>query len=305
MLVAAALLALAHHPTRVSTSLDTNGSVMRTSSPLDTNGSVMRTSSPLVPSEVEGPAPAHVEGRFIPLSADAIAYVPASAGPHPPLLVLLHGAGHRQREMIAQFTAEADARGIVLLAPTSQGITWDSVATAEEPPSLSSPLANAQARRFSASRDADRVEAAIAALGQQVPVDRARTVLAGFSDGATFALAMGMARAHAFAAVIAWSPGIAIRAASPARGRRVFISHGRQDPLLRFDETCGEIVPLVQSEGATVAFMPFDGGHEAPPAVKDAFLDAAFGAVPGAPPHPLPAAVEKCIAPSHDQRMMG
>jgi phospholipase/carboxylesterase len=320
MLLAAALLALAHHPTRVSTSLDTNGSVMRTSSPLDTNGSVMRTSSPLdtngsvmrissplVPSEVEGPVagPAHAQGRFLPLAQDAIAYVPASAGPHPPLLVLLHGAGHRQREMIAQFTAEADARGIVLLAPTSQGITWDSVATAEEPPSLSSPLANAQARRFSASRDADRVEAAIVALGKQVAVDRARTVLAGFSDGATFALAMGMARTHAFAAVIAWSPGIAIRAASPAKGRRVFISHGRQDPLLRFDETCGEIVPLVQSEGGAVAFMPFDGGHEAPPAVKDAFLDAAFGALPGAPPHPLPASVEKCIAPSHDQRMVG
>jgi phospholipase/carboxylesterase len=320
MLLAAALLALAHHPTRVSTSLDTNGSVMRTSSPLDTNGSVMRTSSPLdtngsvmrtssplVPSEVEGPVagPEHAQARFIPLPQDAIAYVPASADPHPSLLVLLHGAGHRQREMIEQFTAEADARGIVLLAPTSQGITWDSVATAEEPPSLSSPLANAQARRFSASRDADRVEAAIVALGKQVAVDRARTVLAGFSDGATFALAMGMARTHAFAAVIAWSPGIAIRAASPAKGRRVFISHGRQDPLLRFDETCGEIVPLVQSEGGAVAFMPFDGGHEAPPAVKDAFLDAAFGALPGAPPHPLPASVEKCIAPSHDQRMVG
>jgi phospholipase/carboxylesterase len=109
------------------------------------------------------------------------------------------------------------------------------------------------ARRFTTSRDAARIEAAISALAGQLPVDGARKALAGLSDSATFALAMGMSREHPFAAVIAWSPGIAIPAASPARERRVLIFHGRQDPLLRFDETCGEIVPLVQSEGPAVS----------------------------------------------------
>jgi hypothetical protein len=61
----------------------------------------------------------------------------------------------------------------------------------------------------------------------------------------------------------------------------------------------------VQSEGGVVTFMPFDGGHDAPPAVKDAFLDAVFGPLPGAPPHPLPASVERCMAPPHDQRGVG
>jgi hypothetical protein len=88
-------------------------------------------------------------------------------------------------------------------------------------------------------------------------------------------------------------------------GRDYALSHGRQDLLLRFDETCGEIVPLVQGEGGVVTFMPFDGGHDAPPAVKDAFLDAVFGPLPGAPPHPLPASVERCMAPPHDQRGVG
>lgn len=253
---------------------------------------------------VQPTATAAPAGRVIALPDDAIAYVPASAGPRPPLLVLLHGAGHRQREMLERFIPEADTRGIVLLAPTSQGITWDTVETAEEPPSRDSPLANAVARRFSSSRDAGRVEAAIAALAKQVPVDPERTVLAGFSDGATFALAMGMSRAYPFAAVIAWSPGIAIRVTNPARGRRVFISHGRQDRILRFADTCGEIVPLVESEGAIVTFMPFNGDHEAPPAVKDGFLDAVFGAVPGAPPHPLPTTIEKCLR-TPDDPMMG
>ena len=245
------------------------------------------------------------EGRLIPLPEDAVAYLPASAPARPPLLVLLHGAGHRQREMLEHFEAEADARGIVLLAPASHGISWDAVLAAEEPPSPASPLANARARRFTGSEDANRVEAAIAALGQKVPVDRARTVLAGFSDGATFALAMGMARGHAFAAVIAWSPGIAIRTADPAHGRRVFVSHGRRDPLLRFDETCGEIVPMLQSEGAAVTFLPFDGGHDAPEQVKDAFLDALFGRVAGSPALPLPAKAETCMPPTHDERLPG
>ena len=237
-----------------------------------------------------------VEGLF-PLAQDAVAYIPASAPAHPPLLVLLHGAGRERLLMVQHFEAQADKRGIVLLAPTSRGVTWDSVMDAEAPLSEDSPLANRQSHRFSESGDAKRVDAAIAALSKIVPVDRARTVLAGFSDGATFALAMGMSRAHPFAALIAWSPGIAITTADPARGRRVYISHGRTDPILSFATTCGEIVPLLQSEGAAVTFLPFAGGHDAPAWLKDTFLDAVFGRVAGSQAVPLPATVERCARP--------
>lgn len=238
------------------------------------------------------PPPPH--GRLVPLPDAAVAYIPASAGAHPPLLVLLHGAGHRQADMVEHFEAEADARGIVLLAPDSRGVTWDTVLLAEEPLSEDSPLINSHSHRFTASGDARRVEAAISALAKIEPVDRARTVLAGFSDGATFALAMGMSRAHPFEAVIAWSPGIAIRTDDAARGRRVYISHGRQDPMLKFDVTCGDIVPLIESEGAVVTFLPFDGGHDAPVWVKDTFLDAVFGRVAGTQARPLPGNVPTC-----------
>lgn len=232
-----------------------------------------------------------------------IAYVPANAGAQPPLLVLLHGAGRRADRMIEDLAAEANERGIVLLAPTSRGATWDTVSSAEQPPSPDSMLASSLAHRFNSSRDAIRVEAAIAALGKIVPVDRSRTVLAGFSDGATFALAMGLSRNHPFSAVIAWSPGIAIETASPARGRRVFVSHGRQDQVLSFNTDCAEIVPLVQSEGAAVSFLPFAGGHEIPQIAKDTFLDAIFGPLPGAPVHPLPSKVERCMGPRPDVPM--
>lgn len=234
------------------------------------------------------------QSRLFALPDDAVAYIPSSAGPHPPLLVLLHGAGRERLTMVEHFEVEADKRGIVLLAPTSKGVTWDEVTAAMTPSNFDSPLQLKEGHRFTRSRDSDRVEAAIANLARIIPVDRSRTVLAGFSDGATFALAMGMERAHAFSAVIAWSPGIAIQSESPARGRRVYVSHGRQDPLLHFEVTCGEIVPLLESEGANVTFLPFDGVHEAPGAVKEAFLDAAFGPVPGEPARPLPAQTPVC-----------
>ncbi len=216
---------------------------------------------------------------------------------HPPLLVLLHGAGHRQVQMVERFEAEADERGLVLLAPSSRGITWDTVLSAEAPLSVDSPLANQQSHSFGRTPDSERVEKAIADLATIVPVDRTRTVLAGFSDGATFAIAMGEAKDHDFAAVIGWSPGIAIRTERPARGRRVFVSHGRQDPVLKFSVTCSEIVPLLRSEGADVTFLPFNGGHEVPDGVKEALLDAAFGPPPDRPIRPLPIGQSACGAP--------
>jgi phospholipase/carboxylesterase len=249
-------------------------------------------------------APASAQqGRLIALPQGAVAYIPASAGPHPPVLILLHGAGHGHLEGVQRNEAVAEARGIVLLGPSSRGPTWDVVTEAQEPPSTTSPLARRQSDRYSGSVDADRIEAAIAALSKVVPVDRAHTVIAGISDGATMALAMGMMRSHEFSAVIAWSPGIGIRAASPARGRKVYVSHGRRDPMLSFDLTCGAIVPLLQGEGAAVTFLPFDGAHEAPMPVKDAFFDAAFGPVAGSKAMPLPAKTETCMPPTRDQRI--
>lgn len=246
---------------------------------------LLAASPPALPQTAPAPAQTAPQPRVIPLPDDAIAYIPASAGPNPPVLVLLHGADHRPGWMIQRLAAQADKRGIVLLAPTSRAGTWDSVSRAKADPSRDSPLVNANARRFGSSRDADRVEAAIAALAATVPVDRKRTVLAGFSDGATFALAMGMSRAHDFAAVIAWSPGIAIDTPAPARGRRVFVSHGRQDPVLSYRTDCGEIVPHLKAEGAVVTFLPFDGVHQVPQVAVDAFLDAVFGVAPGEAVH--------------------
>jgi dienelactone hydrolase len=205
--------------------------------------------------------------------------------------------------MIQHYEAEADKRGIILLAPTSKGVTWDAISIAMTPSTGETPIDMKMGHRFASSRDSKRVEAAIANLSKIVPVDRTRTALAGFSDGATFALAIGMARSEQFSAVIAWSPGIPIENTQPARGRKVYVSHGRQDPVLSFDTDCREIIPLLKGEGAEVRFLPFDGRHEVPEAAKDAFLDAAFGPVPGTAVHALPAEAPVCPCSAGNEQL--
>ncbi|GJD66696.1 alpha/beta hydrolase [Methylobacterium frigidaeris] len=96
-----------------------------------------------------------------------------------------------------------------------------------------------------------------------------RITVAGFSDGASYALSLGLANGDLVRDVLAFSPGFA----APARRQgapRIFISHGRQDPVLPF-ERCGDrlAAALVQS-GYDVAYRPFNGGHVVPTEIAEA-----------------------------------
>ena len=122
--------------------------------------------------------------RAISILGQAIAFLPSSvpAGTRtaPPVLVLLHGAGRDAQGMIRKFAREAEARGIVLLAPSSQNATWDVIGRALRVPMRDSSGKLDGPYEFRSTRDTQRVEAAIAELGKHVPVDRRRMVLAGF-----------------------------------------------------------------------------------------------------------------------------
>jgi phospholipase/carboxylesterase len=48
---------------------------------------------------------------------------------------------------------------------------------------------------------------------------------------------------------------------------RILISHGRKDQILPFENTSGEMVPLLKQAGYDVTFLPFDGPHVMPPNV--------------------------------------
>jgi phospholipase/carboxylesterase len=96
--------------------------------------------------------------------------------------------------------------------------------------------------------------------------------VSGFSDGASYALSIGLANGDLFGHVLAWSPGF--MAPAEAVGRpRVFVSHGTDDRVLSIDRCSRRLVPVLRAEGYDVRYDEFAGGHMVPPGILAASLD--------------------------------
>ena len=164
-----------------------------------------------------------------------------------PLVVLLHGAGANGADILGAVQADAEAAGAIVLAPDSRGSTWDVL-------------------RGGFGPDVRFVDEALRQTFARYSIDRARIALAGFSDGASYALSLGQANGDLFAALVAFSPGFS----SPPRqvGKaRVFVSHGTGDRVLPIDPCSRTIVPRLQKQGFDVRYVEFDGGHSVPASI--------------------------------------
>lgn len=169
-----------------------------------------------------------------------------------PLMLLLHGGGGGGDRLLRAFMPLASEYGVLLLAPEAERRTWDVVRAFQyggEP-------------EFGA--DVKRVDASLEALFAQAAVDQRRIAIAGMSDGASYALSLGLRNAALFSHIIAFSPGgIAPFAGKP--GARIFMSHGRRDRVLAFDNTASGMVGGLKAAGGDVTFVSFDGDHELRP----------------------------------------
>ncbi|HEY8546620.1 MAG TPA: hypothetical protein VIL36_16285 [Acidimicrobiales bacterium] len=198
----------------------------------------------------------HEPGRDEPLGLgdgrDGVLYVPDTAEPGAPLLVFLHGATGSGRAHLRAVLAAADRYGVVLLAPDSRGpSTWDLVEQQAFGP------------------DPAFLDRALDAVADRVDADlEGRLALGGVSDGASYALSIGLANGDVFGAVVAFSPGFL--AVPGAVGKpRVYVSHGTADPILPIDLCSRRFVPPLREAGYEVRFDEFDGGHTVPPPVAD------------------------------------
>jgi phospholipase/carboxylesterase len=191
---------------------------------------------------------------------DGVVQMPSatSAGPLP-LLVFLHGATQSGAAMLRRIGAAADEAGFVVLAPDSRDRTWDAI---------TGPFGD----------DVMFISHAIDYVLAHAAIDPARIVIGGFSDGASYALSLGLANGDLASRIVACSPGFVVPAAVNGHPR-VFISHGTSDPVLPIDECSRVIVPRLRSMGYDVTFREFDGRHEIPPEVgREAMQWAAGGA---------------------------
>jgi phospholipase/carboxylesterase len=109
-----------------------------------------------------------------------------------------------------------------------------------------------------------------------VPVDAGRVAVAGFSDGASYALGLGLANGRLFRQVVAFSPGFV--PPGPRTGRPpVYVSHGTDDDVLPVDRTSRDVVPALRDDGYDVTYREFAGGHWVPPEVAREAADRLGG----------------------------
>jgi phospholipase/carboxylesterase len=179
---------------------------------------------------------------------DGLIQMPSAPAAGPlPLLLFLHGATQNGAGMVRRIEPAADQAGVVLVAPDSADTTWDAI-------------------RDGFGTDVAHLNRVLDYVFAHVAVDPARVTIGGFSDGASYALSLGIANGDLFPRVAAFSPGFVISAAPHGRPR-FFVSHGRSDQILPIDQCSRVIVPRLQAQGYIVTFREFDGRHEMPPDV--------------------------------------
>src|SRR3982074_1651370 len=173
-----------------------------------------------------------------------------------PLLVLLHKATGTPSDWFSgghpdapgSYSAYADSGRFIILAPEAPGLSWDG-----GPKSFGS--------------DYLSINRALEAAFSRCAIDRSRMAIAGFSDGASYALSLGLANADLFNNVIAFSPGYFVR--SMGRGKPLlFIAHGAVDRVLPVDATSRLFVAGLRKNGYNVVFREFSGGHHLSPAIS-------------------------------------
>ena len=192
---------------------------------------------------------------------DAIVYVPERGGDAPSaLIVLLHGAGGSGEGILDHLAPAIEGSGAVVLAVDSRASTWDAIRAMQGGP-LDVVASRPELSGFGG--DVVFLNRALARVSERVAIDATRVSLAGFSDGATYALSLGLINGDVFSRIVAFSPGFVID--GDAHGRpQVFVSHGRGDRILPIDRCSRRIVPDLERRGYAVTYREFDGGHGVP-----------------------------------------
>jgi phospholipase/carboxylesterase len=208
-----------------------------------------------VPAPAAAPYPPGVGTLELGPHARAQLVVPAGDPRPRPLLVFFHGAGGTAAQGVGLVGDAAVARDALVLATSSVGATWDLVAGG-------------------LGRDVAVLDAALGQVLARQPVTG--VALAGFSDGASYALSLGLANGDLAEAVLAFSPGFAV---PPRRvGRpRVWISHGTADRVLPVARCGRRLARQLGAEGYDVTYWEFDGGHAVPPDLVTAALAGWLG----------------------------
>ena len=202
------------------------------------------------PGRVTGASPVGLQPLMLGAARDSYLYVPATYRVERPvpLVLLLHGAGGHAHQGLDLLRSLADAAGLLLLAPASREHTWDLLVSRRYGPDLA------------------LIDRALEQTFSRYAVTPERVAVGGFSDGASYALSLGITNGDLFTHVIAFSPGF-IASAGQMGSPRVFVSHGTRDGVLPIGRCSRKIIPQLERAGYDVLYREFDGGHTISPEI--------------------------------------
>jgi predicted esterase len=178
---------------------------------------------------------------------DALIYIPSGYDQEKPtaLAVMLHGAGGDAHHGMSLIRHLADEANIIILAPMSRSGSWDIISY----------------ERF--GPDIAFINQALTETFSKYDIDPARLAIGGFSDGASYALSVGLTNGDLFSHILAFSPGFYYTVETNGKPP-VFISHGTFDDVLPINSCSRRIVPRLQNKGYDIVYHEFDGPHVIP-----------------------------------------
>jgi phospholipase/carboxylesterase len=200
----------------------------------------------------KGPLPPGRHRLGLAEDRDAVLFVPdglSESSDTVPLFVMFHGAGGFPEKVLPFIEAHAQRHGFLVLAPHSTYPTWDLVIGGNGP-------------------DLERLHQALTEVTSRFRVDRRHLAFAGFSDGASYALSIGVTNGDIASHVIAFSGGffsIFIQEGTP----KVFIAHGLEDEQLPIATSGRANAAKLKAAGYDVEFVEFNGLHAIQPPVVE------------------------------------
>ena len=198
------------------------------------------------------------------LGLESVHVAPRVATKLPPLLVLLHGYGTDEHDLLP-LAAELDPRFEVvsLRAPMSLGPGSYAWFARSSDVLMSSPdLENVRVRVLSAIARAKQ------AYGT------GRVYVLGFSQGAMLALLLGVTEPASLDGIVVlsgqWLPEAEVRM-TPSKALaalNIFESHGTRDPVIPIEK--GRAVRDALQKQTRLTYREFDGAHAIPPEIRAA-----------------------------------
>lgn len=171
-----------------------------------------------------------------------------------PLFTVLHGAGRQDEALAKGYRDEPERRQAFFLIPRSVEPTWDLIASEGRP-------------------DLDFLEYAYDLIYRRYPVDPLQQVLIGYSDGASYALSVGLSNCTMFSALMVWAAGFLVvdpqtaaqfRESIPEPRPRIYLEYGTHDELFDFEQVAVPMRDNLSKSGFDVTFSVDEGGRHWP-----------------------------------------